>query len=151
MASDAVFSLRDGAWTQVGKLSVPRQKLSAVSNNVDTVWFLGGLIRHPHLVVAEGLRVRMNSGIDFMVPWKDVASVSKRYRSMASSKSVQVEEGALHIVVGSQTIIDVRLRRPLVFDVPRGPGEPVDEVRLYADDSDGLVRAARAHLEAYAE
>jgi molecular chaperone DnaK (HSP70) len=41
-ASDAVFSLRDGAWKQIGKLSVPRQKLSATTNNVDTVWFLGG-------------------------------------------------------------------------------------------------------------
>jgi actin-like ATPase involved in cell morphogenesis len=42
VASDAVFSLRDGAWTEIGKLSVPRQKLSAVTNNVDTVWFVGG-------------------------------------------------------------------------------------------------------------
>ena len=41
-ASDAVFSLRDGAWKQIGKLSVPRQKLAATTNNVDTVWFLGG-------------------------------------------------------------------------------------------------------------
>jgi hypothetical protein len=41
-ASDAVFSLRDGKWTQIGTLSAPRQKLSAATNNVDTVWFLGG-------------------------------------------------------------------------------------------------------------
>ncbi|WP_250035233.1 hypothetical protein [Paractinoplanes maris] len=113
--------------------------------------FLGGLIRHPHLVVAEGLRIRMGPGIDFTVPWSDIASVGKRYRSMPSSKSVQYEDGALHIAVGSQTSIDVRLRRPIVFEVPRGTGDAVDEVRLYADDSDGLVRAARDHLEAYAE
>jgi hypothetical protein len=113
--------------------------------------FLGGLIRHPHLVVAEGLRVRMGPGIDLTVPWEAIASVSKRYRSMPSSKSVQYEDGALHIVVGSQTSIDVRLRRPLAFELPRGTSEAVDEVRLYADDSDGLVRAARVHLEAYAE
>jgi hypothetical protein len=42
VASDAIFSLRDGAWTQIGKLSVPRQKLTATTNNVDTVWFMGG-------------------------------------------------------------------------------------------------------------
>ncbi|WP_250004206.1 hypothetical protein [Actinoplanes sp. M2I2] len=113
--------------------------------------FLGGLIRHPHLVVAEGLRIRMGPGLDVTVPWADIASITKRYRSMPSSRSVQVEDGALHIVVGSQTSIDVRLRRPLVLDVPRATGEAVDEVRLYADDSDGLVRAARDHLEAYAE
>nr|WP_221379532.1 hypothetical protein [Actinoplanes polyasparticus] len=113
--------------------------------------FLGGLTRNPHLVVAEGLRIRMGPGIDITVPWADVASVSKRYRSLPSSKAVQHEDGALHIVVGSQTSIDVRLRRPLTFELPRGSSEPVDEVRLYADDSDGLVRSARAHLEAYAE
>jgi hypothetical protein len=113
--------------------------------------FLGGLIRHPHLVVAEGLRVRMGPAIDFTVPWDDVASISKRYRSLPSSKAVQYEDGALHIVVGSQTAVDVRLRRPVVFTVPKGTGEAVEELRLYADDPDGLVRAARTHLEAYAE
>ena len=112
--------------------------------------FLAGMIRHPHLVLAGGLRVRMGPGIDFTVPWSDVESVGKRYRSMPSSRAVQVEEGALHIVVGSQTSIDVRLRRPIVFDVPRAGGEAVHELRLYADDADGLVRAARVHLDAYA-
>ncbi|GID28532.1 hypothetical protein [Paractinoplanes brasiliensis] len=112
--------------------------------------FLGGMIRHPHLVVDEGLRVRMGPGIDLTVPWADVESIGKRYRSMPSSRAAQFEDGALHIVVGSQTSIDVRLRRPLAFDVPRGPSEPVSELRLYADDADGLVRAARTHLDAVA-
>ncbi|MBU2664302.1 hypothetical protein KOI35_12435 [Actinoplanes bogorensis] len=110
--------------------------------------FLAGMIRHPHLVLADGLRVRMSSSVDVTVPWPDVESVRKRYRSMPSSRAVQLEDGALHIVVGSQTSIDVRLRRPIVFDVPRG-GEPVQELRLYADDADGLVRAARV-FDAYA-
>ncbi|MBM2620066.1 hypothetical protein JIG36_31590 [Actinoplanes sp. LDG1-06] len=105
--------------------------------------FLGGLIRHPHLVLAGGLRVRMSSGVDLTVPWADVESIGKRYRSMPSSRAVQLEDGALHIVVGSQTSIDVRLSRPLDWK-----GETVSEVRLYADDSDGLVRAARRHLDA---
>ncbi|GAB2575003.1 hypothetical protein Aab01nite_14940 [Paractinoplanes abujensis] len=112
--------------------------------------FLGGLIRHPHLLLDDGLRVRMGPGIDLTVPWSDIESIGKRYRSMPSSRAVQFEEGALHIVVGSQTSIDVRLRRPLTFDVPRGPGEPVSELRLYADDADGLVRVARTHLDAVA-
>ncbi len=113
--------------------------------------FLAGLIRHPHLVVGEGLRIRMGSGIDLTVPWADVVSVSKHYRAMPSSRAVQYEEGALHVVVGSQTSVDVKLWRPSSFTLPRGPGEPVGEVRLYADDPDGLVRAARVHLDAYAE
>ncbi|WP_127503342.1 hypothetical protein [Actinoplanes solisilvae] len=113
--------------------------------------FLGGLIRNPHLVVDEGLRVRMGPGIDMTVRWADIASISKRYRSMPSSKGIQYEDGALHVVVGSQTSVDVRLRRPIAFALPKGSGEPVEEVRLYADDPDGLVRAARSRLEAFAE
>jgi actin-like ATPase involved in cell morphogenesis len=40
--TDTVWALRNGAWTSIGKLAVPRQKLAAVGNNVDTVWVLGG-------------------------------------------------------------------------------------------------------------
>ncbi|MEV6490646.1 Hsp70 family protein, partial [Actinoplanes sp. NPDC051633] len=40
--TDTVWSLTDGKWKSIGKLGEPRQKLTAVSNNVDTVWVLGG-------------------------------------------------------------------------------------------------------------
>lgn len=41
-------------------------------------------------------------------------------------------------------------RRDL-FLLPKGTADPVEEVRLDADDPDGLVRAARTHLAAHAE
>lgn len=40
--TDTVWSLKNGRWQDVGRLAHKRQKLAAVSNNVDTVWFLGG-------------------------------------------------------------------------------------------------------------
>jgi len=102
---------------------------------------------HPHVVGPAGLRVRMSSSMDFTVDWADVETVSKSYRTMPSGKSVQVEQEGdrtvLHIVTGSQTSVDVRLRRPVSFGLPKGPSEPASELRLYADDPDGFVRACR--------
>jgi hypothetical protein len=114
------------------------------------LWMVGlwaSMTIHPHVVTDTGLRVRNSSGIDIWIPWADVAALRKRYRSLPSSRTVQVEqEGArriLHISVGSQTSIDVVLRRPTTFDLPKGRSAPMDELRLYADDPDGLLRSAR--------
>jgi actin-like ATPase involved in cell morphogenesis len=40
--TDTVWALKNGAWSSIGKLAEPRQKLAAVGNNVDTMWLLGG-------------------------------------------------------------------------------------------------------------
>jgi hypothetical protein len=113
------------------------------------------------VVGAAGLRVRAGSTIDFTVDWADVDTVSKSYRSLPSSKSVQVEQEGdrtvLNIVTGGQTSVDVRLRQPVSLGLPKGPAgshprrethasslsEPADELRVYADDPDGFVRACR--------
>lgn len=114
------------------------------------LWMIGlyaSMTLHPHVVGDRGLRVRLSSGIDVFVPWTDVEALRKRYRSLPSSRSVQVEqEGDRQVVsvsVGSQTSIDVLLRRPMTFDLPRGGSVPTNELRLYADDPDGLLRSAR--------
>ena len=114
------------------------------------LWMVGlfaSMKLHPHVVGDTGIRVRLSAGIDIHVPWQDIEAISKRYRSLPSSRSVQIEEEGdrrvLHIVVGSQTSVDVRLRRPTTFDLPKGRTEPIDELRLYADDPDGFLRSAR--------
>lgn len=115
------------------------------------LWMIGlfaSMKIHPHLVGDQGIRVRLNAAIDIMVPWADITAVSKRHRSLPSSRSVQIEEEGdrrvLHLVVASQTSVDIRLRRPTVFTLPKGPTGPVDELRIYADDPDGFLRSARA-------
>lgn len=126
------------------------------------LWMIGfaaGLKRHPHLVGDDGIRVRLGNGVDFLIPWADVVSVSKRYRSLPSNKSVQVEDEAAHVVMGGQTSVDVRLRAGAdVRDFEGAPAQALDkaadrtgasmaevhEVRIYADDPDGFVAAARA-------
>ncbi|MBM0230927.1 hypothetical protein JNW91_02965 [Micromonospora sp. STR1_7] len=114
------------------------------------LWMVGlfaSMTIHPHVVGDRGLRVRLSSGIDIFIPWTDVEALRKRYRSLPSSRSVQVEQEGdrrvLHIPVGSQTSIDVLLRRPTTFDLPKGRSAPMNELRLYADDPDGLLRSAR--------
>lgn len=119
------------------------------------LWMLGLLASlkiHPHVAGDSGLRVRMGAGLDFTLAWEQIESVGKGYRSMPSSKSVQIEDDrgrrVLHVVVGSQTSVDVRLRHPVSVALPQGESGPVDEVRLYADDPDALVREARRRADA---
>ncbi|MFG1996154.1 hypothetical protein ACGFJ7_39885 [Actinoplanes sp. NPDC048988] len=98
------------------------------------LWMIGfaaGLRRHPHLVGDDGIRVRLGNGVDFTIPWADVVSVSKRYRSLPSNKSVQVVDGVKHIVMAGQTSVDIERA-------------DAGDVRIYVDDPDGFVAAARA-------
>lgn len=112
------------------------------------IGFFASLKIHPHVVGDAGIRVRLSAGVDITVPWDNIDTVAKSYRSMPTSRSVQIEQSGdrsvLHIVVGSQTSVDVRLRRPATFLLSKGRTEPVDEVRLYADDPDDFVREARS-------
>ncbi|WP_245718696.1 PH domain-containing protein [Micromonospora rhizosphaerae] len=117
------------------------------------LWMIGlfaSLRIHPHVADAAGLRVRNGFSVDFMVPWAAVARVEARYRSLPSSRTVQLElddAGAvLNVGTGKQTSVDVVLREPLSVRLPKGPSEPVREIRLYADDPAALVALTRRHL-----
>ena len=117
------------------------------------LWMIGfsaALKLNPHLTGPDGIRVRLGASVDLLVPWAQVEQIGKRYRSMPSSRSVQIEPDGdrtvLHVVAGGQTSIDVRLREPVTFTLPKGPSGPVHEVRFYADDSDALRTAATRFL-----
>lgn len=114
------------------------------------IWMLGILASvhvHPHVVDDTGLRVRSGLSVDLMIPWDTVATVRARTRSLPRSRTVQVDEQVLSVAALSQTNVDVVLRGPTTLPVPRH-GEPVAEVRLYADDPAALVARARRHLTA---
>ncbi|MEH0845393.1 hypothetical protein V6U81_23670 [Micromonospora sp. CPCC 205711] len=119
------------------------------------LWMIGllaSLRQHPHVVGDEGLRIRSGTSVDLRVPWTAVATVSARYRSLPSSRTIQVEHEAdaaiLHVGAGSQTSVDVVLREPVSFPLPAGESAPMTEVRFYADDPGALVARARRHLAA---
>ncbi|AVT40241.1 hypothetical protein [Plantactinospora sp. BB1] len=118
-------------------------------------WMIGLLASlrvHPHLVAAEGIRLRNGISIDLALPWTAIETVRKRHRSLSSGRTVQVERtdtrAVLNIGVSSQTTVDILLRKPTVLPVPKGTGEPVHELRVYVDDADGFVTLARRHLSA---
>lgn len=119
------------------------------------LWMIGlfaALGVHPHVAEAAGLRVRNGFTVDVLVPWAVIATASARYRSLPSSRAVQVEHdesGAiLNIGTGKQTSVDLVLREPLSVRLPKGPSEPVREIRIYADDPQALIARAREHLAA---
>jgi hypothetical protein len=114
------------------------------------IWMLGVLASvyvHPHVVDTSGLRIRSGLSVDVLIPWDAVATVRARTRSLSSSRAVQVDDHVLSVVALSQTNVDVVLRGPTTLPVPKF-GEPVTEVRLYADDAAALVARAGRHLTA---
>ncbi|MGV9765630.1 PH domain-containing protein [Micromonospora tulbaghiae] len=118
------------------------------------LWMIGLLASlriHPHVVDDTGLRVRNGVSVDVTIPWNAVARVAVRHRSLPSSRAVQYDAddpAVLNLGVGSQTAVDVVLREPLSVRLPKGPSEPVREIRLYADDPAALVEHARRHVPA---
>ncbi len=120
------------------------------------IWGLGWMIGllatvqlHPHFADADQLRIRHASRVDLAVPWDAVASVGQRLRSLDSGKSVQQEEirGGTAVIIGvtSQTNVELRLSRPVTFNLPQGPVEAI-EMRCYADDPAALAKAIRTKI-----
>lgn len=119
------------------------------------IWMLGitaGLRVHPHVVSDAGLRIRHGFAVDIALPWDAIAAVDKRRRSLPSSRTVQCERtdsgAVLHVVVLSQTNVDITLRRPVTVPHPKTGGAPVTELRCYVDDPAAFAARARAHQAA---
>lgn len=127
----------------------PLQIVLLVVGIQSVLWMIGllaGMRIHPHVVADAGLRIRSNTSIDITIPWDDIASLRSRMRSTVKSRTIQLDESVLSIVVASQTNVDVVLREPISVKLPTGPSEPIKELRFFADDSTALLKAARARL-----
>lgn len=118
-------------------------------------WMIGllaSILVHPHVISDSGLRVRNGTTVDITLPWNAIAAIRVRYRSLPSSRTLQVERAdaalILNVSTGSQTSIDVILRHPTPVPLPKGPSEAATELRFYADDPDAFVARARQHLAA---
>lgn len=112
-------------------------------------WMIGlfaSLRMHPHVLGSAGLRVRNAHSVDVTVPWSAIAEIRHRYRSLPSSRTVQIDGTVVNISTGSQTSVDVVLREPAALSLPKGPSGPATELRFYADDPNALVAAARERV-----
>jgi hypothetical protein len=109
------------------------------------VWMiglLGALLTNPHIVGEAGIRIRNGTSVDVTIPWDAVATVSHRYRTLPSSRAIQVEDAVLS--TGGQTSVNVTLREPLTLPVHK---DPAREIRFYADDPKALVALAKRAVD----
>lgn len=98
---------------------------------------------YPHLLDDTGLRLRTaRRRPAVVVPWDRVAAATVAEKGRESSRSLQVEDGVLHVVVGSRTSVTLRLTGPLPVQV-RDASYDVTEVRFFADDPRAVVARVR--------
>lgn len=117
------------------------------------LWMIGMLASYrvnPHTVDDAGVHVRAGGTVHLFVPWDAVESVRIRRRPYEGARTLRVSgDGAqrvLAVVIGSQTMVDIALARPLPLLAFREDDEPIHEVRLFADDEKGLAARLRAGL-----
>ncbi|MFH9659749.1 hypothetical protein ACH4NF_05030 [Streptomyces sp. NPDC017248] len=94
-----------------------------------------GAVR-PHVLTADALRVRYGAQVDLRIPRTAIAAVRRETRM-----THEPAPDALDLAVGSQTTVTLELAEPVVHTTVLGRRRRVRVVRLYADDTAGLVRA----------
>jgi len=119
------------------------------------IWMFGMLASrrvYPHVLDGGGIQVRNGYQATAAVAWSAVAAVRGRKRTLATSRTVQVEETpagvVLSVAVLSQTNVEVSLREPTVVTLPDGTDHAVTELRFYADDPGSLVDRAGPYVAA---
>ena len=115
------------------------------------VWMVGLLCSHrvrPHVVGPAGVTVRDGMELDVHLPADAVARVTRRKRSYAEKPARVLEDQGSRVMVvavSQETNVEVVLHRPTTVRLPGRRTAEVDAVRLWADDPDGFVAAAREH------
>lgn len=113
------------------------------------VGLIGSMRLRPHVLDEHGIRIRNGMLLDVTIPWSAVGSVRAHDRSTPPGGSIQSEDGILSLSAGGQTNVDVLLREPLSFGLPRKkPGDPVTQVRFVVDDGTALAAEAARRLAA---
>lgn len=116
------------------------------------VWMFGllfGMLIRPHAVGPDGIRVRYGAEVDLPIAWDDIYSLSKRKRTIQDKEpKVTVDEygdATLHLRIGDETDIELKLERPLELRLPHGP-ETVGKVTLYVDEPKAFMDEVRRHI-----
>jgi hypothetical protein len=118
------------------------------------VWMLGLLASYrvrPHVLDADGLRVRNGPRVDVRLAWADVAEVRVDRRDLPTSvRSIQpteTESGTdLQVGVSGQVNVTIRTRTPVMVRTPAGP-LTVAAVSFFVDEPREAAARMREHLE----
>ena len=97
----------------------------------------------PHLLLADGLRLRAGGAVDVTLPLSAVDGVVLRRRD--APRPVAFDDAALVLASGGQTQLEVSLLAPLTLRAGRREGT-VTAVRFSADDPAAAVATVRARL-----
>ncbi|MGW0816777.1 hypothetical protein ACWD00_26580 [Streptomyces viridiviolaceus] len=95
-------------------------------------------VTRPHVLEPDGgpLRIRRAVHVDVRIPLERIASVRRELRTVHERT-----DGELHVAVGAQTSVTLRLTEPVPHVTFFGQRREVRVVRCHADDADALVRA----------
>lgn len=118
--------------------------------DVYTVVFVVALhaasVVRPHVLGADGLRIRHGVHVDLRVPLERIASVRREPRT-----THERADGELNVPVAFQTSLTLELTAPVEHVTLLGRLRRVRVVRLHAEDADALVGALTALTRARAE
>jgi hypothetical protein len=119
------------------------------------VGLLASLRAYPHLVAADGLRVRHGPSVDLHLPWGGIAGVTAVSRDLPSSIwTLQCTDTAagteLSVAVSGRTNVRVSLGRPRIFGTRQAPTE-VTAVSFHVDDPRAFVTRARRAVTAVSD
>ena len=118
------------------------------------LWMLGalaGLRSYPHLLGGDVLRIRNGAMHDIAVPWKAIAHVTTRDRSLPSSMWVlqpqESERGThLNVAVSGRVNVHLALREPLKVRTRKGD-LVLTGVSLWADEPRTVASRLRRQAE----
>jgi hypothetical protein len=151
------------AFIVVGAIEIPAvhlllpwpvaERIALVAGIYGLLWMVGMMASNrvnPHTVDDDGLHVRLGGTVHLLVPWETIEAVRIRRRPYEGARSIRIEDvgeqRVLAVVVGGQTTLDVVLSRPLPLPGFRGDPDPVEGLRLFADDDKALAATLRAGL-----
>ncbi|WP_073951877.1 hypothetical protein [Streptomyces kebangsaanensis] len=100
----------------------------------------------PHVLGADGLRIRYGVHVDLRVPLERIASVRRELRT-----THERADGELNVPVASRTSLTLELTAPVEHVTLLGRRRPVRVVRLHAEDAGALVDALTAPTRARTE
>lgn len=104
------------------------------------VFFILGMhaasVVRPHVLEPGVLRIRYAAHVDVRIPLGRIAAVRRELRT-AHDKA----DGELNVAVGGQTTVTLELAEPVTHVTFLGRRREVSLVRLYADETDALVKA----------
>jgi hypothetical protein len=120
------------------------------------LWMVGLICNHlvrPHTVGPAGIRVRNGLDLDLALPWGVVDSVALRMVTVEpkTPRLTSDDDGTtLSIRVSEATNVEIDLLAPtrarLPGRSPKGGLHEIVRVRLWADDPDAFLAAARRHI-----